>query len=365
MNHAGTRETSGPGLLMQALVLKGVGGLENLVLAEVPAPQVRAPHDVRVRLHAAALNRLDLFVTDGLPGVAYTFPHIVGSDGAGVVESVGAAVTRVKVGDRVLINPGLTCGTCAECQRGDDPLCAAFQVLGEHRSGTMAEYIVVPEQNLGLVPPQMPWPEAAALSLATLTAWRMLVTRARVQRDETVLVWGVGGGVALAAVQVAVLAGARVIATSSSDAKLEVARQYGAAEVINHATEDVVARVRLLTANRGAEVIVDSVGEPTWPRSLRLLRRGGRLVTCGATGGPQVGIDIRRLFWHQWSLLGSTLGSQAEHAEIVRLAGEGKLWPHVDQVIPFDRALEAFGRLARGEQSGKVVIEMPAGASLA
>jgi NADPH:quinone reductase-like Zn-dependent oxidoreductase len=186
----------------------------------------------------------------------------------------------------------------------------------------------------------------------------MLVTRARVAEGETVLVWGIGGGVAQAAVQVAARAGARVIATSSSDAKLEVARRLGAGETVNHAREDVVARVRELTGSRGADVIVDSVGAPTWQRSTRLLRRGGRLVTCGATGGPHVEIDLRRLFWHQWSLLGSTMGSHADYREIVRLAGEGQLWPHVDQVVPFDSAIEAYRRLARGEQTGKVVVDL-------
>jgi len=343
---------------MRALVLEGVGGLSHLALAEVPAPDIRAPHDVRVRVRAAALNRLDLFVTDGLPGVAYSFPHVVGSDGAGVVESVGSAVTAVRPGDRVMINPGIACGTCEECRRGKESLCPAFQLLGEHRSGTLAELVVLPETNLGIVPATMPWPEAAAFSLATLTAWHMLMMRARLREAETVLIWGVGGGVALAAVQVAALAGARIIATSSSDAKLEVARRYGAAETVNHAHEDVVARVRALTANRGADVIVDSVGEPTWQRSTRLLRRGGRLVTCGATGGPHVEIDLRRLFWHQWSLLGSTMGTHADYGEIVRLAGEGKLWPHVDRVVPFDRAIEAYQHLARGDQTGKVVIDL-------
>ena len=343
---------------MRALVLQALGGPEHLAVTEVPAPEIRAPHDVRVRLRAAALNRLDLFVADGLPGVAYQFPHVVGSDGAGVVESVGSAVTAVLPGDRVMINPGISCGSCDVCRRGEESLCPAFQVLGEHRAGTLAELVVVPESNLGIMSPEMPWAEGAAFSLATLTAWHMLMKRAEVQPGETVLVWGAGGGVALAAVQVAARAGARVMATSSSDAKLEVARRYGAEAVVNHNTEDVVARVREFTANRGAEVVIDSVGQPTWPRSTRLLRRGGRLVTCGATGGPHIELDLRRLFWHQWSLLGSTLGSHADYREIVQLAQQGLLWPHVDQVVPFERSREAYERLARGEQTGKVVIEI-------
>jgi NADPH:quinone reductase-like Zn-dependent oxidoreductase len=346
------------GFLMRALALTGTGGLEHLARVELPAPEPRGPHDVRVRVRTAALNRLDLFVAGGLPGVAYQFPHVLGADGAGVVDIVGSAVTAVRPGDRVLINPGISCGTCAECRGGEESLCPAFQLLGEHRHGTIADYVVVPEANLAPVPDGMSWAEAAAFPLATLTAWRMLVTRAQLRPGETVLVWGIGGGVAQAALRVALHGGARVVATSGSDAKLAVARADGAHHVVNHATGDVVAAVRQATQNRGADVVVDSVGEPTWPRSLRALRRGGRLVVCGATAGPMVSLDARRLFWHQWSILGSTMGSRAEFAEIVRLAGQGALRPRVDGVVPFDGAVQAFRRLEAGEQVGKLVIEV-------
>lgn len=343
---------------MRALTLTGTGGLDRLVLADVPVPEVRSPHEVRVRVQAAALNRLDLFVADGLPGVAYRFPHVTGTDGTGVVDAVGGGIRRVRPGDRVMINPGVSCGSCPECTRGEESLCAAFQVLGEHRPGTLAEYVVVPEANLALAPEAMPDPVAAAFSLATLTAWRMLVSRAQVAPDEVVLVWGAGGGVAQAAIQVAALRGARVIAASGDESKLAVAGALGAHELINHASDDVVARVRALTNNRGADVVIDSVGEPTWPRSLRVLRRGGRLVTCGATAGPQVSIDLRRLFWHQWSLLGATMGSHADYAAIVAMAHQGKLWPRVDLVVPMERAIEAFERLDSGQQAGKVVVQV-------
>jgi NADPH:quinone reductase-like Zn-dependent oxidoreductase len=342
---------------MRALALTGTGGLEHLLLADVPVPEVRSPHEVRVRVQAAALNRLDLLVAHGLPGVAYQFPHVTGSDGAGVVDAVGTAVTRFAAGDRVMINPGVSCGTCAACARGDEPLCDAFQILGEHRPGTIAEYVVVPDANLAPVPDGMSWPQAAAFSLATLTAWRMLVTRARVAAGEVVLVWGAGGGVAQAAIQVARRVGAQVIATSADPAKLLLAELLGAAHGIDHHREDVVTEVRRLTANRGADVVVDTVGEPTWARSLRALRRGGRLVTCGATGGPMVGIDVRRLFWHQWSLLGSTMGSHAEYQAVVGEAQAGRLWPRVDLVVPLEQAARAFERLQSGAQAGKVVID--------
>jgi NADPH:quinone reductase-like Zn-dependent oxidoreductase len=204
----------------------------------------------------------------------------------------------------------------------------------------------------------MSWAQAAAFSLATLTAWHMLATRAALQPGETVLVWGIGGGVALAALQVARHLGARVIVTSGSDAKLDAARRLGAEATVNHATQDVVAEVRRLTDRRGADVVVDSVGQARWQDSLRAMRRGGRLVICGATSGPTVQLDLRRLFWHQWSILGATLGSRREYAAIVALAHGGLLWPVVDSVVPLARATEAFARLQRGEQTGKLVIEV-------
>jgi NADPH:quinone reductase-like Zn-dependent oxidoreductase len=305
-----------------------------------------------------ALNRLDLFVMEGLPGARITFPHVVGSDGAGVVQQIGSGVSGVRPGDRVMINPTLSCGSCPSCQTGEDSLCENLRVLGEHRSGTGAELVVLPATNLAPVPAGMSWAQAAAFSLATLTAWRMLTTRARIRPGETVLIWGIGGGVALAALQIARLLGARTIVTSGEDAKLDAAARLGADHSINHRREDVAAEVRSLTAGRGADAVVDSVGEHSWKISLKALRRGGRLVVCGATSGPLVALDLRRLFWHQWSLLGSTLGSQREYAEIVGLAGEGKLWPIVDTVVPLSNAISAYERMLRGEQMGKLVIEV-------
>jgi NADPH:quinone reductase-like Zn-dependent oxidoreductase len=343
---------------VKALALDGVGGLEHLALHDLPRPELEAAGDALIRVHAAGLNRLDLFVTDGLAGVEYSFPHIVGSDGAGVVEAVGSAVTGIRAGDRVMINPGIACGRCPACLAGEESLCATFRVVGEHRSGTAAEYVVVPAVNLAAVPPAMSWAQAAAFSLATLTAWHMLATRAALKPGETVLVWGIGGGVALAALQVARYLGARVIVTSGSDAKLEAARRQGADVTVNHATQDVMAEVRRLTDRRGADVVVDSVGQARWQDSLRAMRRGGRLVICGATTGPMVQLDLRRLFWHQWSILGATLGTRREYAAIVALAHEGLLWPVVDSVVPLERATEAFARLQRGEQTGKLVIEV-------
>jgi NADPH:quinone reductase-like Zn-dependent oxidoreductase len=343
---------------MKALTLLATGGLQHLRVQELPEPAIQSPGEVLLRVKAVALNRLDLFVAEGLPGINYRFPHVVGSDGAGTVQAVGSAVKHLRPGDRVMINPTLSCGQCPACLEGEDSLCSSIGIMGEHCPGTAAESIVVPAENLALIPEGMPWPQAAAFSLATLTAWRMLTTRARLRAGEMVLIWGIGGGVALAALQIARLLGARTVVTSGEDAKLETARTLGADAVLNHRREDIAAEVRRLTSGSGVDVVVDSVGEQSWQGSLRALKRGGRLVICGATSGPRVSLDLRRLFWHQWSILGSTVGSRREYAEIVRLAGEGKLWPVVDRVVPWDDALTAFERLHRGEQVGKLVIEV-------
>jgi NADPH:quinone reductase-like Zn-dependent oxidoreductase len=342
---------------MRALTMTGFGDLDRLAVLEVPRPAIASPTDVLVRISAAAINRIDLFALRGLPKAQYGFPHVMGSDGAGVVEAVGDGVTGVKPGDRVLLNPGVSCGRCDICRAGDHPLCRAYRLLGEHLEGTIAEYVVVPEANVARFGDAFSWAEAAAYPLATLTAWRMLTTRAQLRASETVLVWGIGGGLALAAVQIAKLLGARVVATSSSDQKLEVAKRLGADVTLNHRTEDVARVVRGFTGV-GADVVVDCVGDKTWEASLRALRPMGRLVTCGATTGPQVGIDLRKLFWFQWSLLGSTMGNQREFREIVTLAERGLLRPVIDSVVPLAEGISAFARMTEGRQLGKLVIEV-------
>lgn len=343
---------------MRALVLTDVGGPDKLAISDMPIPELTAPDQVRVRIRSAALNHLDLFVADGLKGLDYTFPHIVGSDGAGVVDKIGASVTTVASGDYVMLNPGISCGSCDVCLAGDDPLCRKFQILGEHRPGTAAECVVVPARNVVIAPKAFTWAEAAAFPLATLTAWRMLTTRARVQPKETVMIWGAGGGVAQAAIQIAHHLGATVIATSSSDAKLVVARKLGADHVINHAQQDVVDVVKRLTERRGVQVVADSVGQATWERSLKLLAPAGRLVTCGATSGAGVELDLRRLFWFQWSVLGSTMGTVPEFGEVAKLAQRGHFTPVIDSIIPLTEGAAAYRRLAAGHQAGKVVIEV-------
>jgi NADPH:quinone reductase-like Zn-dependent oxidoreductase len=325
---------------------------------EVPPPELRHSDEVLVRIRAAALNRLDLWMTEGLPNVSPAFPFIVGSDGAGEVAVVGSEVRDLAVGDRVMINPGISCAACPSCIEGDEPLCREYRLLGEHVPGTATEYVVLPARNLAPAPAAMSWAEAAGFSLTTLTAWRMLATRARLRAGETVLIWGIGGGVALAALQVALVLGARPIVTSGTPAKLETARAMGAFAALDHGRDDVVAEVRNLTGGRGADVVIDSVGERTWATSLRALARGGRVVVCGATTGPAAAFDLRRLFWYQWSILGSTMGSRREYAEIVRLAHQGRLRTVVDRVVPLADAVAAYERMRRGEQTGKLVLEV-------
>ncbi len=343
---------------MKALVLTGPGGADRLTVTDVRTPVVAKPDDVLVRVRAAGLNHLDLFVLGGLPGITHEWPHIMVGDGAGVVEAVGVAVDNVRVGDRVMMNPGISCMQCEWCEAGEHSLCDTYQLLGEHRAGTAAEYIVLPAHNLAVIPDSMPWDQAAAFSLANLTAWRMLTTRIRLRAGETILIWGIGGGVAQAALQIAKLVGATVIVTSSSDAKLARAADLGADHGLNHAAVDVRKEVRRLTGGRGADAVVDNVGESTWMQSLRSLRPHGRLVTCGATSGPLVTTDVRKLFWYQWEIYGSTMGSHAEYQAIARLARQGKLWPVVDSVVPLAEARGAFERLERGAQFGKIVIDL-------
>ncbi len=346
---------------MRACVLTASGGIDKLQIKEVPDAPTPKAGEVRVAIRAAALNHLDLWVIDGLPGAADRFPHIVGADGAGVVESTGPDVSTVRQGERVMVNPGISDYSCEFCQAGEHSLCVNYRLLGEHLPGTVAELVTVPAQNVARLPvlaPVVSWAEAAAFSLVTLTAWRMVVTRAQLKADETVLIWGIGGGVSLAALRIAKLLGARAIVTSSDDVKLAAAKDLGAAVTLNHRTQNVGQEIRALTNKRGVDVVVDSVGSATWDDSLRSLRRGGRLVMCGATSGPQVGLDLRRLFWHHWSVLGSTMGNAAEYAEIVRRFGQGELRPMVDRVFPLARTRDAYERLQRGEQLGKIAIEI-------
>jgi NADPH:quinone reductase-like Zn-dependent oxidoreductase len=344
---------------LRALTISAHGGLDQLEYrTDLPIPEVPVGH-VRVRLTAAALNRLDLFMVGGLPGVTLRPPWVMGADGTGVLDAVGEGTTVAAViGDNVIINPGISDGTCEYCRAGEESLCIHFGILGEHHPGTLAEYVVVPAANVRWIPFEIPFETAAAFTLATLTAWRMVVTRAKVGPDDDVLIWGIGGGVAMAAMKIAKQLGARVWVTSSSDDKLERARTLGADETLNYRSTDVGKEIRARTGKRGVSVVIDDVGAATWKQSLVALGKGGRLVTCGATSGPLVETDARRLFWNQWTIMGSTMGNDAEFTCVAGELTAGKLLPQVDSVFELENGREAFERMASGEQFGKIVVRI-------
>jgi len=363
---------------LRALTISAHGGLEQLEYrTDLPVPDVPPGH-VRVRLRAAALNHLDLFTLRGLPGLTIKPPWIMGADGTGVIDAIGSPSNsgieddrlppqppqhvhegeELTVGTRVIINAGISDRSCEYCLAGEQSLCVRFQLLGEHLPGTMAEFVVVPVENVRRVPAEIPVEQAAAFTLAALTAWRMIITRAEVGPDDDVLIWGIGGGVAQAALQIAKMREARVWVTSGTDAKLERARELGADETLNHRTTDVAKEIRRRTSKRGVSVVIDSVGQATWTQSLGALGRAGRLVTCGGTSGAIVETDVRRLFWNQWSIMGSTMGNDAEFDNVVREFRQGRLLPVVDSVFKLEDGRRAFERMESGEQFGKIVVSM-------
>jgi NADPH:quinone reductase-like Zn-dependent oxidoreductase len=341
---------------MKAIRFHEHGGPTVLRYEDAPVPEP-GPGEVLIALRAAALNHLDLFVREGIPGVP--LPHIGGADGAGVVVAQGAGAQRFPVGTPVFFDPGLSDGTCPFCARGEHSLCDRWQILGEHRDGTFAQAVVVPEVNCRQIPPALSFEQAAAFPLVFQTAWRMLITKAAIREGETILILGIGGGVALAALQIARHAGARVFVTSGSDEKLRRARELGADVVINHRERDFSREVWQLTSKQGVDVVVDNVGAPTWDRSIRALKKGGRLVTCGATAGPKPEEDIRRIFAKQITIYGSTMGTRTDWDQVTRLLAAEQLQPIVDRTFPLAQAAEAQTVMANGAQFGKLVLTIP------
>jgi NADPH:quinone reductase-like Zn-dependent oxidoreductase len=340
---------------MKAIVFDTFGGPEVLQLRDVPEPRLR-PDEALVRVRACGINHLDLWVRNGLRGIVPEMPHILGNEVVGEVAAVGEAVRHLTVGQKTLVNPTLSCGTCEACMRGDDNLCRQYDVLGRSRQGGYAEFVAVPGVNCLPFPERLSFEQAAAVPLVFLTAWHMLAYRARLQPGEDVLVIGAGSGVGSAAIQVARLLGARVIATAGSAAKRERALSLGANEAIDHAREDVAARVRELTRKKGVEVVVEHVGGRVFEAGVASLARNGRLVTCGATIGAQAAIDLNVLFGKQLSLLGSWMGRRADMAEVLAHVASGALEPVVDSVVPLAEARRAHERIAAREQFGKVVL---------
>ncbi|HET7453776.1 MAG TPA: zinc-binding dehydrogenase [Thermoanaerobaculia bacterium] len=339
---------------MKAVYFESHGGPEVLRYGERPDPEP-GPGEVRVRIRAAALNHLDLFVRDGLENVKVPLPQIPGADGAGVVDAVGPGVDGVAPGERVLIQPGLSCGICEYCRGGEQSLCIRFRILGEHVPGTFADLAVVPARNAVPFPETLSFEEAAAFPLVYQTAWRMIVGRAAVRPGETVLIHGVGGAVAWAALQIARLCGAEVFATSSGEEKLAAAREAGAKHAWS-SRDDVARHVAEVTARRGCDVVVDCVGDATWMISLRAAAKGGRIVTCGATSGPNPREELRLIFWKQISILGSTMANDREFRAVADAVFAGRLKPRIDSRYPFSDAPAAYARLESGRQFGKVVL---------
>jgi NADPH:quinone reductase-like Zn-dependent oxidoreductase len=342
---------------MRAIAIYEHGGIDRLTLTDLPKPSPE-PDDVIINVKAVALNRLDLWVREGLPGLKVSMPHILGSDVAGVVDSVGSRVDGISPGQRVTINPGWWDTTCEYCLRGDHSLCVNFKLFGEHLPGGCAEFIRVPARNVLPIPNDFSFEEAAAAPLAFLTAWRGLISRGRVRAGEDVVVLGAGSGTSTAAIQVAKYAGARVFATSHSDEKLARARELGADVLINYSKQEWEREVWLATNKRGADVVVDAVGEATWLKSLRALCKGGRLITYGATSGPNPKEEIRQIFWKQLEIIGSTMSSQSEFLDVMKLVFRRALWPVVDVVMPLENARDAHQRLANNEQFGKIVLKV-------
>ena len=343
---------------MKAVLLPRYGGPDVLEPVRDHPEPVIGPDQVLLRVRAASVNRLDLLIRAGIPSLKLALPHLLGADAAGEVAEVGSDVADLEVGERVLVNPAVSCGRCEPCARGEDSLCVDVRVLGEHLPGTYAEFVAVPARNVARLPPDFEWAPAAAAPLVFMTAWRLLVTRAGIRPGEDVLILGAGSGVSTAAVQIAKLAGCTVFVTSASDEKLRKAKALGADVLIDASAMPWSQAAWELTGRRGVDVVLDHIGAATFKDSVRALRRGGRLVSPGATSGPLVELDMRYLYWRQISVLGSTLASRAEFDEVMKLVFMGRLKPVVDRAFPLEEARQAHERLERREQFGKVVLEV-------
>ncbi|MDP9001401.1 MAG: zinc-binding dehydrogenase [Myxococcota bacterium] len=341
----------------EAIVLREHGGPEVLVRETIDFPDP-GPREVRVRVRAVAVNHLDLWVRRGLPKLKLEYPHRLGSDVVGEVDALGSNARGVAVGDKVVISPGISCGVCDRCLSGKDNLCRKYAILGEHTQGGYARHLLVPDANLLSYPGDLPYTQVAAVPLVFLTAWQMLVDKARVQPGETVLVHSAGSGVSSAAIQIAKLYGARVIATIGNAAKAERARRLGVDHLIDSATQDFVAEVKRLTGKRGAEVVVDHVGGEILAKSILAAAAGGRIVTCGATAGHEPAIDLRHVFFRQIAIMGSTMGSKGSLFDILEHVKQGRLKPVVDRVLPLWEAREGHRVLEAREAFGKVVLEV-------
>lgn len=340
---------------MKAIAISEHGGTDVLKYTDLPDPEV-GPGEVLLEVKACALNHLDLWVRRGLPGIEFQFPHILGNDVSGVVKEVGQGVVNVKAGDRVLVSPGVSCMHCEQCLSGQDNLCRFYHIVGYARPGGYAQYLNVPSVNVLPIPGDLDFVEAAAIPLVFLTAWHMLVTRARLKAGETVLVHAAGSGVGSAAIQIGKLLNARVLATASTGEKLAKAKDLGADEVINYVEQDFAAEARRLTGKRGVDVVVEHTGVSTWEKSILSLSTNGRVVTCGATTGYQANMDLRHLFARHLNVLGSYMGAKHELLEVLKFFASGQLRAVVDRSMPLTEAAVAHRALEDRNQFGKVVL---------
>jgi NADPH:quinone reductase-like Zn-dependent oxidoreductase len=344
---------------LKAVRIHEHGGVEKLRYEEAEEPKISLPDEAIVRLKAAALNRIDIWNRLGATGIAIAMPHILGADGAGEIVEIGAAVGNVKPGDQVCLYPPTNCRRCEFCLSGRDFMCLHIRAVGERLEGTYAEYVKLPAENCFPIPAGMSFAEAAAFPLVFITVWRMLVTNARLKAGESVLILGIGGGVASAALQMATKIGARAIVTSSSDEKLERARGLGAEHGINYTREDFVETVGRLTDNRGVDVVVDCVAGEAWQKSLAALARGGRLVTCGATAGGNPQTDLTAIASKHLKIFGSTLGSRDEFRQLLSFMNVSQIRPVIDRIFPLRQAAGAQRRMEEGKQFGKIVLQIP------
>lgn len=341
--------------MMKAGFFRQHGAAEVMEYGELPEP-VAGPDEVLVRVRAVALNHLDLFVREGIPGLKLQFPHIGGCDIAGEVAALGEGVAGWQEGEHVVVNPNMWCGRCEYCIAGEESLCDSYGVIGEHMTGGTAEYITVSARNLYRIPADFSFEEAAAVPLVWMTAWRALMGQAKLRAGQSVLILGAGGGVASAAIQIARYAGATIYAASRSDEKLEQARALGADYVVRSDGE-FSRDIWRMTNKRGVDVVLENVGAATWEQSMRVIAKGGTLVTYGATTGPIVQIDLRKLFWRQYALVGATMANNREFNTVMRLMfAEKRFKPLVDRVFPLSEIRAAHEYLAAGEQFGKVVL---------
>ncbi len=346
---------------MKAAFINNHGDLNQLQVGSIEEKPKIGPNEVLIKLEYAALNHIDLFIVKGWPGLKLSLPHVIGSDGSGIIEKVGSAVTTLNEGDRVTFNPGISCGKCLACLSGRQNFCEHFSILGENQWGSFAEYLKMPEINVIKVPKSYPLDKAAAAPLTFLTAWRMLVTQAKIKVNETVFIHGASGGVSSASIQIAKYFKAKVITTTSSPEKVEKAKKIGADEVINYKeTPDYGKKVYAEFTNRkGVDIVIDSVGQATFKESVRLLKAGGRLIVCGATTGPNTEMDLRYLFWKQLKIVGSTMSNQQEFREVMTLVFNGTLDPLIDKIFPLDKVIESERHLSEANQFGKVLLKIP------